>query len=111
MKNYYDMDGYPGNEDTGAMGSWYVFSALGLFPNAGQDYYYLNAPKYTESVLDLGRGRKLTIRADAAPGKVYIKSCKVGGKEWNKATITHEELVGAGLIEMELSDTPTEWCR
>ena len=109
MNNYYDLDGYPGNEDTGAMGSWYVFSAVGLFPNAGQDYYYLNAPKYAESVLDLGKGRKLTIRSDAAPGKVYIKSCKVGGKEWNKATITHEELVNAGLIEMELSDTPTKW--
>ena len=39
MDNYYDMDGYPGNEDTGAMGSWYVFSAIGLFSNAGQDYY------------------------------------------------------------------------
>ncbi len=109
MNNYYDMDGYPGNEDTGAMGSWYVFSAVGLFPNAGQDYYYLNAPRYTESVLDLGNGRKLTIRSDAAPGKVYIKSCKVGGKQWNKATITHEELVNAGLIEMELSETPTGW--
>ena len=109
MNNFYDLDGYPGNEDTGAMGSWYVFSAVGLFPNAGQDYYYLNAPRYAESVLDLGRGRKLTIRSDAAPGKVYIKSCKVGGKEWNNATITHDELVNAGLIEMELSDTPTRW--
>lgn len=111
MNNYYDMDGYPGNEDTGAMGSWYVFSAIGLFPNAGQDYYYFNAPKYTESVLDLGNGRKLTIRSDAAPGKVYIKSCKVGGKEWNSATITHTELVNAGLIEMELSDIPTDWAK
>ena len=110
MNTAYDMDGYPGNEDTGAMGSWYVFSAIGLFPNAGQDYYYLNAPKYTESVLDLGDGRKLTIRSDAAPGKVYIKSCKVGGVEWNKPTITHEELINAGLIEMELSDTPTDLC-
>ena len=109
MDDSYDMDGYPGNEDTGAMGSWYVFSAIGLFPNAGQDYYYLNAPEFTESVLDLGRGRTLTIRADAAPGKVYIKSCKVGGVEWNKATITHKELIDAGLIEMELSSTPTGW--
>lgn len=109
MKNYYDMSGYPGNEDTGAMGSWYIFSAIGLFPNAGQDYYYLNAPKYTESVLDLGNGKTLTIRSDAAPGRVYIKSCKVGGKQWDKATITHAELINAGLIEMELSDTPTEW--
>lgn len=31
------------------------------------------------------------------------------GVEWNKATITHKELIDAGLIEMELSSTPTGW--
>lgn len=33
--------GYPDNEDSGAMGAWYVFTSMGLFPNAGQDLYYL----------------------------------------------------------------------
>lgn len=27
--------GLPGNDDSGAMSSWYVFHAMGLFPNAG----------------------------------------------------------------------------
>lgn len=27
--------GYPGNDDSGAMSSWYAFSAMGFFPNAG----------------------------------------------------------------------------
>ena len=37
MVTSYSLTGYPGNDDSGAMSSWYVFNTLGLFPNAGQD--------------------------------------------------------------------------
>ena len=46
MNRNYDSTGVKGNDDTGAMSSWYIFSALGFFSNAGQNVYYLNAPFY-----------------------------------------------------------------
>ena len=48
-KNLFSQKGgYPDNEDSGAMGSWYVFTSLGLFPNAGQNMYYLLPPAYDD---------------------------------------------------------------
>ncbi|CAG8794625.1 23115_t:CDS:2, partial [Dentiscutata erythropus] len=34
------------NDDSGAMGSWYAFNALGLFPIAGTDIYLINSPQF-----------------------------------------------------------------
>ncbi|WP_300699787.1 GH92 family glycosyl hydrolase [Bacteroides sp.] len=109
MRNGYDLTGYPGNDDTGSMASWYVFCSVGLFPNAGQEYYYLNAPLYSKTTLHLSGGKNLVITANASEKNIYIKSCKVNGKPWNKAIIEHSEIAGGGTIEMELSDVPTEW--
>lgn len=109
MDKGFDLTGYPGNEDTGSMGSWYVFCYLGLFPNAGQDFYYLNAPRCTEARLSLADGKTLHIKADAGKGRVYIKSVKVNGIVWNSPFIRHSDIAGGGLIEFELSDVPTGW--
>lgn len=109
MYTSYDMTGYPGNDDTGSMSSWYVFCSLGIFPNAGQDFYYFNAPAVSKAVIHLSEGRTLTITANAAKENVYIKSCKVNGKPWNSAFIKHSELMNAKTIEMELSSQPTDW--
>ena len=109
IRNGYDLTGYPGNDDTGSMASWYIFCSVGLFPNAGQDYYYLNAPLYSKSTLRLAGGKTLVITANASDKNIYIKSCKVNGKPWNKAVIKHGEIADGGTIEMELSDEPTEW--
>ena len=44
-KNYNDGPiGLPGNDDSGAMSSWLAFHMMGLYPNAGQDYYLINTP-------------------------------------------------------------------
>ena len=88
-----------------------MFCYLGLFPNAGQDYYYLNAPRCREAVLRLSGDKTLTIRSNAAPGRVYIQSCRINGKEWNTPFVSHREIGDGGTIEFELSDTPTTWGR
>lgn len=109
MHKSYDLSGYPGNDDTGSMGSWYVFCSMGFFPNAGQDFYYLNAPLFSKSVIRLSEHTKLTITANASPENIYIKSCKVNGKPWNSPIIRHSDIANGGTIEMELSAVPTEW--
>lgn len=111
MNKSFDLTGYPGNDDTGSLGSWYVFSSLGFFPNAGQDFYYLNAPLYSKSVIRLSGAKTLTITANASKENIYIKSCKINGKEWNSAIIKHSDIANGGKIEMELSNIPTEWGR
>lgn len=109
MRRGFDLTGYPENDDTGSMASWFVFCSVGLFPNAGQDYYYLNAPLYPKATLHLSGGKSLVVTANASEKNIYIKSCKVNGKPWSKAVINHSDIADGGTIEMELSDVPTDW--
>ncbi len=102
MNEKFTLKGYPDNEDTGSMGSWYAFCALGLFPNAGQDFYYLNAPKYQKAVIRLPRGRRLVIKADAAREKVRIRDCRFRGRPVRNARITHRELLRGGTLRFQL---------
>ena len=109
IKNY-GLDGGPGQDDSGAMSSWYIFSALGFFPNAGQDIYYLNGPLYPKSDIILGNGKILTLKAKNAGEKnIYIKSCKINGKVWNSPIFHHSDIANGGVIEMELSDVAGDW--
>ncbi len=55
--------GLPGNDDSGTMSSWYVWSAMGLYPNAGQPYYYIGSPLFTRATMDLGGGKRFTVEA------------------------------------------------
>lgn len=110
LKKNFDLTGGLGNDDSGAMSSWFIFSALGFFPNAGQDIYYLNAPLYPKAVIMLGNGKRLIILAKNASEKnIYIRSCKINGKTWNNPIFRHREIANGGTIEMVLSDKPTEW--
>ncbi|HVM96998.1 MAG TPA: GH92 family glycosyl hydrolase, partial [Candidatus Acidoferrales bacterium] len=46
--------GLPGNDDLGAMSSWLVWSALGMFPTLpGQDVLTLNTPLFPSATIDL----------------------------------------------------------
>ena len=63
-------DGEPGNDDLGAMSSWYVWAALGLYPSTpGVAILNVNAPLFDRAVIDAS-GRK--IHSDQGPGRIRI---------------------------------------
>lgn len=102
--------GYPDNEDSGAMGSWYVFTSLGLFPNAGQDFYYLLPPAFDNSEMTMENGKKIVIKSSKkTPNAKYISSVVLNGKNLNRSWISHDELANGAVIEFELSENPNEW--
>ena len=110
MRNGYSLAGVPGNDDSGAMSSWYIFSSMGFFPNAGQDFYYLNAPLYKKTEIRLENGKMLIIIANNLSDKnIYIKSCKLNGKPWNSSIIRHNQIANGGILEFELTDIPEDW--
>lgn len=81
-KNHFSLaTGYPENEDSGAMGAWYIFTSIGFFPNAGQDFYYLLPPAFPEVTLTMENGKKIEIKAiKSSPGASYIESVVLNGK-------------------------------
>jgi predicted alpha-1,2-mannosidase len=103
-------DGLPGNDDSGTMSSWYVWNSIGLYPNAGQPYYYLVSPIFRSARIDVGGGKSFTIDAPAAsPENAYIRAATLNGKPLDRAWITHEELAGGGKLVIELVSKPSTW--
>ena len=70
-------DGYPGDEDTGSLGSWYVFTALGFYPiQPGEPTYALGAPRFRRAELAFENGRTLVVEAVGVEelAAVYVQS-------------------------------------
>lgn len=106
------MDGYPGNEDSGAMSSWYIFSALGFFPVAGQDLYLINGPLFKKCIIQLENGNKLILEGINASGEnMYVESVTFNGKEYDKNWFRHGEIKDGGKLVFRMSAQPSDWGR
>lgn len=104
-------DGYPGDEDVGAMSAWYLFAAMGFYPNAGQDVYLLASPVFSKITLKLGdSGKTLVI---AAPGVTtenkYIQSATLNGKPWNQAWFRHRDIINGAELILKMGPKPSNW--
>jgi predicted alpha-1,2-mannosidase len=103
-------DGYKGNDDSGTLSAWYVWASIGLFPNAGQDWYFVGSPVFTKVVMKLENGNALVINAPNASEKnVYVKSLKLNGVPIERAWLRHSEIANGATLDFEMSDTPTDW--
>ena len=102
--------GLPGNDDAGTMSSWYVWNAIGLYPNAGQDFYYIGSPIFTRSTIDLGGNRQFVIEAQkTSADNKYVQSAALNGKPLARAWLTHAEISSGGTLHLLMSDKPSSW--
>ena len=74
-------NGEPGNDDLGAMSSWYVWAAIGLYPETpGRADLVLASPLFNEVTVQLGSGKKITISAPgASTTHPYVQQLQVAG--------------------------------
>jgi predicted alpha-1,2-mannosidase len=94
--------GEPGNDDLGAMSSWYVWATLGLYPQTpGVPMLVLGTPQFPQAVIH-GAFGDLTVNARGA-GDTYVQSLKVDGRPsehtWIDPSRTRE-------LDFNLSATP-----
>lgn len=110
-KNYHaGRAGLPGNDDSGAMSSWYAFSVMGIFPNAGQDVYLIGSPAIPEVTLHLAGGKTFVIEAKSVSDKnLYVAGATLNGRPLNRAWLRHEEIVQGGRLVLEMSAKPGTW--
>ena len=94
-------NGLPGNEDTGTMSSWAIFSMMGFYPDCpGVPEYTLTTPTFDKITIKLDPAYwgtdKLVIRKEGGDG--YIDQIRLGGKKYSKYRLTHKDLIHAGEI-------------
>lgn len=126
-------DGLPGNDDSGAMGSFLAFSMMGLFPNPGQNgssplffsplfskrmlttpAVYLITPPYFESVSVTSplTGKTATIRNvgfDATYQSIFIQMATLNGVPYTKNWISHEFFLEGGDLVLFLGRNESSW--
>lgn len=74
-------NGEPGNDDLGAMSSWYVWAAIGMYPETpGTADLVLASPIFTHVSITLANGRRIEIDAPhASTANRYVQSVRVSG--------------------------------
>lgn len=98
-------DGIPGNDDTGTMSAWAVFSMMGFYPDCpGEPFYTLTSPVFDAVEIDTPQGT-LTIEADReTPESIYIGTMELGGKPINSHRISHDDLINGKTLKFNLKD-------
>ncbi|MBV7535488.1 GH92 family glycosyl hydrolase [Duganella sp. sic0402] len=98
--------GVTGNDDLGTMSAWYLFSALGLYPDTpGSGRFLLHAPRFARAEIDLPQGRLLRIEApDAKPGeRRFVKSVSWGNQPVSRVWLDWEQLQAGGILGYRLT--------
>lgn len=98
---------------TGAMGSFLSLTMLGIFPNPGQDVYFLTPPFFESvSITNKLTGKTATIRNinfDASYQNIYIQSAKLDGEVYTKNWIDHSFFRDGGVLELVLGRNESQW--
>lgn len=100
--------GIPGNDDTGTMSAWAVFSMMGFYPACpGDTDFTLTTPSFEKITIDLDEKYypkgELVISADKRRAEYpYIRRIEAGGKPHRRFFISHRELVNAGTLDFFL---------
>jgi len=101
--------GVTGNDDLGTMSAWYLFSALGLYPDApGSGRFLLHAPRFARTEIDVAPGRTLRIEAPGAgpDARGYVQSVQWNGRPVERVWLDWEQLQQAGTLTYRLAPQP-----
>lgn len=100
--------GIPGNDDLGAMSSWYVFSALGMYPQVpSRAELVLSSPLFERIEIHRPRGNDISVRASgAAADAPYVRSLRVNGVAHESPWLPAPFVRDGGRLDYALSATP-----
>lgn len=99
--------GMPGNDDLGEMSSWYVWSALGMYPEIpGRAELVLGSPLFASIRIRRAAGEIVIKAHGAGTNAPYVRSLKVNGENTTKNWLPESFVEHGGTLEFELSETP-----
>jgi len=101
-------DGLSGDEDTGQMSAWYVWSALGIYPVCpGTPDYLFGSPLFNKATLNLANGKTFEIVAtNNGPQEFFIDGATLNGGAFDKIYITHDQISRGGRLVFQMASFP-----
>ena len=103
-------NGVPGNEDTGTMSAWAIFSMMGFYPACPGDVnYVLTSPAFDKVTIHLDerfypKGKLVIESKHDTPESIYVQEVTVGDRKLKGFTLSHDRLVNAGTLRFRLKD-------
>ncbi|MGC1166861.1 MAG: GH92 family glycosyl hydrolase [Solirubrobacterales bacterium] len=98
-------DGYPGNDDLGTLSAWYVFGALGLYPEVpGVGLLAIGSPLFPRAEIRLPQRRRALILG--AGGGPYVQSLRLNGRLHGKPWTTYCALARGATLSFRLGRRP-----
>lgn len=110
-------DGWPGDEDQGQMGSWFVMCSMGLFQMDGgcreNPIYEISSPLFDKVEIKLDNkyfsGDKFVIEAkDNNHENLYIQSATLNGEKLNKPWLYAQQVQEGGKLVLQMGSKPNK---
>ena len=98
--------GCPGNNDSGSLSSWYVWSCLGIYPLSGTPYYLLGTPAVDFAEVDFAHGTlKIVVERESARS-IYPVGYSINGQDFREPWVNVSSLESGGELTFRLKDEP-----
>ncbi|WP_201787128.1 GH92 family glycosyl hydrolase [Actinoplanes sp. TFC3] len=99
--------GLPGNDDLGTMSAWYVFAAIGMFPQVpGRAEMLLGSPVFTRVEIERSNGVRLTVNATSTD--TYVQSVKLNNSTLRRSWLPESFLQRGGAVSFTLGSSANQ---
>lgn len=102
--------GICGNEDMGSLSSWYILSAMGIYPvTPGHTQYAIGSPLFGEVSIELPGDLSFSVIAENnSKTNVYIQSATLNGESLDRSWIDHSEIMQGGTLTFVMGAEPNK---
>jgi predicted alpha-1,2-mannosidase len=103
--------GLPGNDDLGTLSAWYVFAAIGLFPQTpGRAELLVGSPLFPKVEVRRSNGVRLIVEAPAtSDANQYVQSLALNGRDRAESWLPESFITHGGRVVVHLGAEPTDW--
>lgn len=114
LTHYFDTGpgGYPGNDDCGSISAWYIFSAMGFYPDCpGSTVYQIGSPVFDRVTIQLNKdyykGNTFVLETkDNSAENIYIQKAHLNGNEYDSPAVDHNDIISGGSMTFEVGSDP-----
>ncbi len=101
--------GLPGNDDLGEMSSWYIWAAIGMYPEIpGRAELVLGSPLFPSVIVHRTAGDIVVKAHGAAADAPYVQSLKLNGKTSTKTWLPESFVEHGGTLAFEMGTIPNK---
>jgi len=103
-------DGICGDEDTGQMSAWFVFSSMGFYPmNPANQEFEIGSPLFDALSFKTAKGTTFRITTEnRSKQNIYIQSVSLNGIALKKTTIHYNDILQGGTLHFVMGNTPNK---